>query len=286
MLIFTGGLLKTQYAPDLKLNILESYFYIGKRKLEIDRNYCKDFFLDSGAFSAWSKGKHIDINSYISFIKKNKDQIDHYANLDEIGNPEKSQQNLLKMEAEGLNPIPVYHYGEDFSVFKKMCEKYDFIALGGMVTISTKNREAWLDQIFDYACNEDGTTDKKFHGFGMTTFDLLKKYPWFSVDSVSPVMTAAMGGIFFEEGQTLDLSREKTTPVALQKYLEGGSYINSKGEEIQIKRKESMEGFTFDQMKNDYKVRMIINLRYVMNLEKELTENPPIFKRNDQISLF
>ena len=270
MLIFVGGILNTQYSPDLKLNILESYFTIGRRELKIDKDYCKHFFLDSGAYSAWSQKKNINLDYYIDYLKRNFNKIDWYANLDEIGNATKSQENLLKMEAEGLKPIPVYHYGEDFNVFKKMCDKYDFIALGGMVPISTKELIPWLDHTFEYICEKDGSTKKKIHGFGMTTFDLLVKYPWFSVDSVSPIMTAAMGGIFFENGKVIDVSRSSQIPLSVKMYLE-----NQFGN-----KKESMKEFDYDSIRNNYKTRIIINLRYVMDLEKKLTDNPPRYKNN------
>ena len=43
-----------------------------------------DVFLDSGAFSAWTRGMEIDIQKYIEFIKQNQDIITVYANLDVI----------------------------------------------------------------------------------------------------------------------------------------------------------------------------------------------------------
>ena len=52
-----------------------------------------NLFLDSGAYSAWSKGVTIDIDEYISFIKKNIKYITVYANLDVIGDPEATYRN-------------------------------------------------------------------------------------------------------------------------------------------------------------------------------------------------
>ena len=49
-------------------------------------------FIDSGAFSAWTLGKSIDINEYISFINEYKDFITIAASVDSIpGNPKSSQ---------------------------------------------------------------------------------------------------------------------------------------------------------------------------------------------------
>ena len=70
--------------------MLSSYIECKNKDLSIIRN--KDFFLDSGAFSVFSgASENIDINKYISFIKKNK--IKKYAGLDVIGNAEKTTEN-------------------------------------------------------------------------------------------------------------------------------------------------------------------------------------------------
>ena len=46
------------------------------------------WFLDSGAFSAFTQGAEIDIQEYIEFIKEHKDYLEAYANLDVIGDAE------------------------------------------------------------------------------------------------------------------------------------------------------------------------------------------------------
>ncbi|KKM77523.1 hypothetical protein LCGC14_1369130 [marine sediment metagenome] len=153
-------------------------------------------FLDSGAFSAWRKKEEININEYISFIKKNIDYIDTYANLDDITDPEQTIKNQKIMEKEGLSPLPCYHYGEDIKYFEYYLERYDYIALGGMVPISTKDLQKWLDPIFSkYVCDQDGIPEVKIHGFGMTSLKLMLRYPWWSVDSTSWVLTGRFGNV-------------------------------------------------------------------------------------------
>ena len=78
-----------------------------------------DVFLDSGAFSAWTRGVEIDIQKYIEFIKQNQDVITVYANLDVIspgrfsmGTKESAELTLRNqkiMEQAGLSPLPVFH---------------------------------------------------------------------------------------------------------------------------------------------------------------------------------
>ena len=155
-----------------------------------------ELFLDSGAFSAWSQGIEIDILDYIEFIKKHKKYLDVYANLDVIGDPEKTLRNQYKMEKAGLSPLPCFHYKEDESYLKTYLKKYKYIALGGMVGTHKKQLDLWLNKIFgEFICDTDGYPKIKIHGFGLTSLDLMLKYPWYSVDSTSWVVTARMGSV-------------------------------------------------------------------------------------------
>lgn len=154
-------------------------------------------FLDSGAFSAWSKGLQIDIDEYIDFIKVNEKYIDVYSVLDSIGDPELTLKNQAIMEKAGLSPIPCFHYGEDIKYLKCYLQKYNYIALGGMVPIGSADLSVWLDSIFsEYICDSTGLPICKIHGFGMTSLKLVLRYPWYSIDSTSWVATGRFGSVF------------------------------------------------------------------------------------------
>ena len=157
-----------------------------------------DLFLDSGAFSAWSQGEEIDIQKYIAFIKENEKYINLYSNLDVIGDAAGTWKNQQIMEQAGLNPIPVFHYGEDIKWLKRLVKKkYKYISLGGMVPISTKDLILCLDIIWKkYLTDEKGIPIAKIHGFGLTSLKLMLRYPWYSVDSTSWVVTGRMGSIY------------------------------------------------------------------------------------------
>lgn len=267
MLIYVGGALNLKYSPDLQLNVLESYWTLKtRRELKIEKPFVKSFFVDSGAFSANSQGVTIDLDRYIGFIKRFQDKIDIYANLDNITDVKKTEENQKKMEDAGLNPLPVFHHGEPFEILEKLLDRYEYIALGGMVPIPTVRLDPWLSLCFERICNQDGTAAKRIHGFGLTTISLMKKYPFASVDSISPVLTGAMGGIMAVGGQVISLSRNKR---------------------IDEKTKLTIKtlGYNIDELFNDYKARVLINLNYFNELEKELTENPPVFI-NQQLKLF
>lgn len=180
---------------------LLSYYFLNSENSSMKTMKCDiknkvELFLDSGAFSAWSQGIKIGIEDYISFIKKHKKYINVYANLDVIGDAEATLKNQHIMEKAGLSPLPCFHINEDIKYLKLYLKKYKYVALGGMVGIHKKKLDAWLNTIFgEYICDSKGVPKTKIHGFGLTSLALLLKYPWYSVDSTSWVVTSRMGGI-------------------------------------------------------------------------------------------
>lgn len=191
---------------------LHSYYHckdgFEKKWFVMNRRNKVDLFLDSGAFSAKSQNTEINIEDYMSFILKNKRHISFYSNLDVIGDPKKTWENQLIMEKAGLSPIPVFHYGEDeFWLEKYLKKQYDYISLGGMVPISTSALMVWLDRMFQhYLTDKNGMPVIKVHGFGLTSFPLIFRYPWYSIDSTSWVVTGRLGSIFipvFKQGKWL-----------------------------------------------------------------------------------
>jgi len=54
----------------------------------------------------------------------------------------------------------------------------------------------WLDDCFQYICDPDGMPTVKVHGFAVTSLKIMLRYPWYSVDSTSWIMTGRMGKIY------------------------------------------------------------------------------------------
>lgn len=182
-------------------------FYVQERhgmmtRLEIAReNHMAlnkvELFLDSGAFSAWKQGTPIDINAYIDFVKTHEKNIALYAVLDVIGDAKGTLKNQKIMEEAGLNPLPTFHFGEDFKYLHYYIDHgYEYIALGGLASMGAKSQMFdFLDQCFDIICDDDGIPKVKVHGFAVTSLKAMKRYPWYSVDSTTWLMTARMGSM-------------------------------------------------------------------------------------------
>lgn len=133
---------------------------------------------------------------YINFLKKNKNIFDTYVVNDAIYDPEVSYGNYCYMKyTHGLNPLPVYHYAEDIKWFKLYMKETDYIGISGLGQgINKKDYIEWADQVFDLVCdNKDRLPTHKIHGFALTSVSLMKRYPWFSVDSSSWVQFSRFG---------------------------------------------------------------------------------------------
>lgn len=183
--------------------ILESFHYIGGERMpKIIREKGDTIFLDSGAFSMFTQGVTVNLEKYTDFIKTNLDIIHIASNLDHIGRDgeQKSYDNQKALEGMGVKIQPVHHARDkDEWLQRYLDEGYDYIFLGGMVPESTPYLMQWLDRIWEkYLCNPDGTAKVKIHGFGLTTLDLIFRYPWFSVDSTSWVMASRMGKVYVD----------------------------------------------------------------------------------------
>lgn len=144
----------------------------------------KNIFLDSGAFSAKNKGIDISIVNYGNFILLHKDSLEYYSNLDVIGDSKQTAKNQERLESIGLSPVPVFHWGEDILILKKLCEQYNYVSIGNTVPIKPKTKLA--EQIVS-ALNYVNYNMTRIHLFGFSSFPgmiLLKDYIY-SVDSTT-----------------------------------------------------------------------------------------------------
>lgn len=242
------------------------------------------FFLDSGAFSAWSRGAVIDLDEYCEFIRANIDRIDVYASLDVIpGKPGKpattkerdeaadqSWANFQYMVNEGLDPLPVYHYGEHTRHLDRILGAgVDYVGIGGLVGVSGPMRRAWLDRIFDRLTDAGGRPLVKTHGFGMTSVPLIFRYPWYSVDSATWIQITASGSIYvppYRDGQfrfdvvpnTVSVSERSPKNAQSGKHVSSMSPASVKVIELWLQRC----GKTLAQVSTDYYPRATCNVLY------------------------
>ena len=162
-------------------HILCSYHYFKTKPDLIKECLSKNYsvLIDSGAFSAANSGSIIEIDEYCEFILETGVVL--YAGLDVIGNAEATRKNVEYMKSNyHLNPIPTFHMGSDLKDLEMLME-YPYVALGGMVF--SKNIQNHCDAVWNYIIKNNPKL--RVHGFGLTNVELMKRYPWYSVDSSS-----------------------------------------------------------------------------------------------------
>ena len=141
-LYFAGADCKQAYDSMLlsvnATNRLSSYYFINKEKTP--NNTFVSHFLDSGAYSVSTLNVKINIDKYIEYISDHLDTYNMYATLDVIGDYIKTNQNTIYMEKKGLLPLPVFHYNSPKEHLLHLIDKYDYIALGGLVPLSSRKK--------------------------------------------------------------------------------------------------------------------------------------------------
>lgn len=193
---------------DQPLRILGSFWYWKEANLDAliaSYPYEVEFFADSGAFSAWSQGKKVDIGEYAEWLQRWKHRITAYANLDVKRDMAQSRKNQAYLEGRGLSPIPVYHGGEPWEFLEELCRGYDYVAIGGSAGEKIQRDRAlqiwWAAKIFSIA-QAHGT---RLHGFGMLRWHLIQRFDWYSLDATTWTNGTKYAGIQLFDGKAGEL---------------------------------------------------------------------------------
>jgi hypothetical protein len=163
-------------------------------------DFCEKIIIDSGAYSMWAVGRSVDIDEYIRFCKKLMEfpRGDRFifVNLDvipgkkevmptkeeRIKSAEQSWENMMYMFSRGVRCLPVFHQHEPMEFLDRISEVCDYVGISPSNDrwMTNKLKKAWLDSIYMHI-----RTRIKTHGFGVTSGEILKRYPFYSADSTS-----------------------------------------------------------------------------------------------------
>lgn len=198
-------------ATRLMLSFADKKYYT--RQMERFKDLGFDIFCDSGAFSTWKMGYNINIDDYCNFIKENN--ITKYIVLDCIGNAHNTAENQKYMEIKNFNPIPVFHYQSCLDELQKIIDMgYKYICLGGSVGQTRNDKMKFFHNIYSKYNNIN------FHGLGISDIEIIKKFPFSSVDSTTWLIAEKVGKIFDENGKRITPPLEMTSEEKFKNTIE------------------------------------------------------------------
>lgn len=186
--------------------LLQSFYYCDSFTEEVIIPSAGRFMLDSGAFTFFKSGKHVDWNDYVEkyadFINRNKVDLFFELDIDPIIGYENVKKLRRKLESlTGKQCIPVWHKSRGKDDFIQMCKDYDYVAIGGIITKEIARTE-W--KYFPYFINKAHENGAKIHGLGFTSLNDLTKYHFDSVDSTSWTSGTRFGQMYRFNGSSLD----------------------------------------------------------------------------------
>lgn len=188
-------------------------------------NPIRTLMLDSGAHALFGKhilesGKHIYdgktakenwfgtrkrlskefteyMDGYTQFVNDHAECIDFYINVDVVLDPKRSYLAYKYLKQNGLSPVPVVHYNTPMKwVDKYLKDDLELLGIGGLSQgLTVRTFQKWCDQLFMHLCPKanDYKPIVRMHGFAVTSYTLLWRYPWWSVDSTSYNKMAGYG---------------------------------------------------------------------------------------------
>lgn len=185
--------------------ILESFYYADEVTEKLLPCF-GDFLLDSGAFTFMQSRKtHVVweeyIEKYAEFINRNNIEKFFELDIDSVVGYDKVLEYRSKLEKLTNKPcIPVWHKSRGFDEYKKMCEQYKYVAIGGIVS-----KEIKPDQYnaFPMMIQEAHKRGAKIHGLGFTALEWLRKCHFDSVDSTAWTTGNRFGFVYQFNGKTM-----------------------------------------------------------------------------------
>ena len=246
--------------------------------------------LDSGAFTAWTKGEEVTLDHLIRDYATLIDDFGYdiskiwLINLDKIpGEPGRtagpqevneaikiSDENFHRLrETFGDRIIPVFHQNEDEDRLAEICRMSRYVCISPRNDLGERHRRTWAQEVHQKL--PDGI---RTHGLATTGYPMMTTVPWHSVDSATWIMIAAYGHIY----TTPTLSLISISSDSPNKHDLGKHYhtVTDPERERLDKRMEEW-GFTLQALESDFVERAIWNRLMMSELYRSVNEiNQPI----------
>lgn len=237
--------------------------------------------LDSGAFTAWSKGGEVELEplmrTYDELLEKYEPGLKAVwlINLDKIpgqrGRTATTQEihdairvsdyNYEKLtDAFGARVLPVFHQNESTGRLKDVCSMAEYICVSPRNDVGEKYRISWAAEVHTLL----RSTGNKTHGLATTGMKMANAVEWFSADSAWWLQTAINGSIMYlthdgiiktiqvssESGARKDRNQHYTTmPRVYQQYID---------------ERLAVHGYVFKDVNEHHNPRMMVNILEIL----------------------
>ena len=247
--------------------------------------------VDSGSFTAYTKGVHIDIDDYLNFIDEIGDYVTVFVAVDDVPDPMNMDYNKAKTTwdnylymVERIRPelrdklIPVFHYGEDFKWLRNMLEyrhpdgsPIKYIGLAISLEGTKKVRINWGRECMR-VIHESSNPNVMTHAFGVGVKSVLDNITVTSTDATSWVKRAAYGMIAVDDKSihVSEVMKAKADDRSLSQ--------QSKALQEDVLKRIKQRGFTLEELEQDSGKRAEFNILDTLDWVAKLEPHNTTFK--------
>lgn len=247
--------------------------------------------VDSGSFTAYTKGVHIDIDDYLKFIDEIGDYVTVFVAVDDVPDPMNMDYNKAKTTwdnylymVERIRPelrdklIPVFHYGEDFKWLRNMLEyrhpdgsPIKYIGLAISLEGTKKVRINWGRECMR-VIHESSNPNVMTHAFGVGVKSVLDNITVTSTDATSWVKRAAYGMIAVDDKSihVSEVMKAKADDRSLSQ--------QSKALQEDVLKRIKQRGFTLEELEQDPGKRAEFNILDTLDWVAKLEPHNTTFK--------
>jgi len=255
----------------------DAYVRDAKRWIQIasrpDTGITK-MLLDSGAFTAWSKGKKVKVDELIKV----------YSEVMELGNPEKVKVWLINLDVIPGSPgvtagadevadairesdknfnilvkefgnvvVPVYHQNESEARLQEVAKMAEYICASPRNDLPEWTRVRWAEEVHSKL-----PTNIRTHGLATTGVNMMNRVPWWSVDSAAWLYSGAMGKVdCWYDGKWVSINISKESP---DRHNAGKHYDNCDRHIREVvDARAAFHGVDVGKMRDDHMARKLFN---------------------------
>lgn len=251
-----------------------------------------EIILDSGAFTAWNKGKEVEleplVDIYAEMIEKYEKGLKKIwlINLDKI--PGQRGRTATPQEIEdairisdrnyeqlcfhfGNRVLPVFHQNESTARLTEVANMADYICISPRNDLGERYRISWAAEVHTLLKQMGG---RRTHGLATTGMKMMNMVDWYSADSAWWLSTAINGSIMY-------LSQEgiiKTVLVSAQSpgRKDKNQHYVSMARPLQkyIDERLAVHGYTYHDVSTHHNPRFMVCLLEVLEWLKVAKVEP------------